>query len=170
MLQSMAEVEKNPRFRSKQYAIVGSEEEETVSEPNSVKVALKHPDNVIVVASPTGKAPPSANGEKRVTTLTQAVHLSFMEHCLYGTSGCSIVVHEGMYINPDLSYCYEALPGKDKFSIEIVGVHDVRIVFVDTLLVFGFENTVDSADSSGENVLEHLVPNHGRHQYASKLW
>ena len=102
MLQSMAEVEKNPRFRSKQYAIVGSEEEETVSEPNSVKVALKHPDNVIVVASPTGKAPPSANGEKRVTTLTQAVQLSFMEHFLYGTSGCSIVVHEGMYINPDV--------------------------------------------------------------------
>ena len=37
----------------------------------AVTVVLKHPDNVIVVASPTGKAPAAAVGERRVQRLSE---------------------------------------------------------------------------------------------------
>ena len=89
MIQSMAEVERNLLFRSKKYVIVGSEDirvdsasEAVTVDPASeavpvdpaseaVTVVLKHPANVIVVASPTGKAPAAAVGERRVQRLSE---------------------------------------------------------------------------------------------------
>ena len=50
-----------------------------------------------------------------------------------GHPGCSIVVHEGMYINPTSCYGYGvpfmfALPWPKGFSLEIVGLQEVRIL------------------------------------------
>ena len=46
--------------------------------PGEVSIVLKHPTNVIV-ASPTGKAPPPAVGETRVDQLSKA--LKVWEEC-----------------------------------------------------------------------------------------
>ena len=143
----MAEVEKNPLFRSKKYVIVDQEnrqdepasasvpdvdqeDRKVISASASVPVVLKHPDNVIVVASPTGRAPPPAAGERRAGQLSTAIKMACVFSKL-GRPGCSIVVHEGMYIDPmagirdnDMS----ALGWRHGFSLEIVGTKEVRIV------------------------------------------
>ena len=67
MLHSFAEVETDPYFRSKKYAIVDKEDRQVGPSSSTVPVLLKHPDDVIVVASLTGKAPPQAVGEWRVS-------------------------------------------------------------------------------------------------------
>ena len=71
ILQSMAKVEENPDYRQKKYVIV--EKEDQAVESGSVPVVLKHPDTVVVVASPTGKAPPPAVGEIRLEKLSDAL-------------------------------------------------------------------------------------------------
>ena len=131
VLQSIAEVEKNPLFRSKKYRLV--EKEERRVNPDEVPVVLKYPDNVVVVASPTGKAPPPAFGENRVTKLSEAlVRASFSS--FFGFKGCSIVVHDGMYIDP-LPEDKLRRPPKEGFSLEIIGVEEVRILLNSTYTV-----------------------------------
>ena len=104
MLQSMAQLEKDPHFCPKQYVIVDDENEHDVDpESKTVNVVVKHPDNVIVVASPTGKAPPSAASETRVNTITEAVQIAVNRHLKNGILAFSVIIHEGMYINPDFS-------------------------------------------------------------------
>ena len=104
MLQSFAKVEKDPDFQSKKYVVV-KENDRALSadiDPLSIPVKLKHPDNVIVVASPTGSAPPPVKGERRFSRLSKAVRCALVFSKL-GHSGCSIVVHPGLYFNPGLS-------------------------------------------------------------------
>ena len=134
ILQSMAEVEKKPEFRPKRYAIVASRgyKKGRQVDPSSgaVPVVLKHPKNVIVVASPTGKAPPPAAGEKRVAQLSTAIKMA-SDLSSIGKRGCSIVVHEGLYINPTAAlgeYGLPELKWKAGFSLEIIGIEEVRIL------------------------------------------
>ena len=62
-------------------------------------VELKYPQNVITVASPTGKAPPPSPGERRFTKLSEAINTA-SDMAINGiTNSCSIVVHEGSYID-----------------------------------------------------------------------
>ena len=84
-LQSVAAAEKtDPRFTSKHYDVA--------------EVKPMYPENVIVVASPTGNAPPRAPGETRVDKLSYAVLAAFLRATM-GRKRCSIVVHEGVYID-----------------------------------------------------------------------
>ena len=116
LLQSMAEVERDPHFRSKKYVIVDKEE---LVDPASgaIPVVLKHPDNVIVVASLTGKSPPPVVGKTRVTMLSTALLMASV-FSWHGSSGCSIVVHGGMYIDfsPEAAKDF-----RNVFSLEIIG-------------------------------------------------
>ena len=116
MLQSVAEAEKDPRFSSKNYDVAD--------------VKPMYPENVIVVASPTGNAPPRAPGETRVDRLSYAVLAAFLRASV-GLKRCSIVVHEGVYLDPlkNIPTIGEP-PGilKD-FSLEIIGVKNVRLIF-----------------------------------------
>ena len=92
---------------------------------------LKHPQNVISVASLVGKAPPPLPDETRVTTLTDAMYTALCRARNGGTNGrmgCSIVVHEGVYVDPfDDKTLAENFP--KEFSLEIVGVENVRLIF-----------------------------------------
>ena len=88
MLQSMVKVEENPHYKSKKYVIVDRKDQAV--NPGEVPIVLKHPTNVIVVASPTGKAPPPAVGETRVDQLSKALKvwewvksLSFVKSFMY---------------------------------------------------------------------------------------
>jgi len=152
MIKSFAEAEREPHFRSKKYHIVyksttssidagveraeerGSAvggEQNAASSSARESIVLKHPDNVLVVASPTGEAPPPVPGERRFSKLSQAVFYSF-SLARSGVLGCSIVVHPGMYINPMHMLSSAPEPEQFKlprgFSLEIVGVEEVRIV------------------------------------------
>ena len=71
-------------------------------ELSRVPVVLKHPENVIVVSSPTGAEVPLAPGYRKVASLTKAVKMASVLAKLGGV-GCSIVVHQGLYVNPGLS-------------------------------------------------------------------
>ena len=71
----------------------------SLEDPNVVPVVLNYPDSVIVVASTPGAAPPKADGECRVARLSDAL-LMAVGHSKAGLSGCSIVVHPGLYLNP----------------------------------------------------------------------
>ena len=108
--------------------------------PATETVAVKYPDNVIVVASPTGKAPPPAEGETRVHTIQAAVQLA-ARRCYQGgyrrsrCKGVSIVVHEGIYVDPTRTptededgYVFGVVFPNKKFKVELVGVNNVRII------------------------------------------
>ena len=82
ILQSMAKVEENADFKSKKYVIV--DKGDRAVNAGEVSVVLKHPDNVIVVASPTGKAPPPAVNENRVDQISKAL-------IVWGKSECSCI-------------------------------------------------------------------------------
>ena len=64
-------------------------------------VALKHPDNVIVVAPPGSNIPPMP-ALCRVSSLTEAVSKAAVYAQSRKISGCSIVVHRGVYLGPRL--------------------------------------------------------------------
>lgn len=104
MLQSIAKIEEDPDFQSKKYVIVNEANKILYSvkggkDPRAIPVKLKHPDNVLVVASPTSPAPPPAKGERRFDSLTMAMrHAAIQEH--KGIRGCSVVVYPGLYIHP----------------------------------------------------------------------
>ena len=123
ILQSLAEVEKDPDFRSKKYVVVDKEDRRV--ESDQVPVVLKHPENVFVVASPTGDAPPP--GERRIEQLSVALRLA-LASSERGFKGCSIVVHEGMYINPTLGMKSLARSFPKDFYLEIIGLEGVRIL------------------------------------------
>ena len=128
MLQRMAEVEREPHFRPKKYVVVDKEDRRV--DQGEVPLVLKNPDNVVVVASPTGKAPPPGVGETRVTQLSKAI-MTANALSLSGRRGCSIVVHEGLYI--DSFNCFgkdgmAALGWPKDFCLEIVGIEEVRIL------------------------------------------
>ena len=138
-LQSMAEIEKNPYFRPKKYVIVDKEDLRADPSSDAIPVVLKHPDNVIVVASPTGNAPPPAVGERRVSQLSEAIEMAMVMASI-GKQGCSIVVHAGLYIDP--SCAMVRMPNwSEDFSVEIVGLEEVRVLNTSTtmgLKIFGF--------------------------------
>ena len=139
MLQSVAAAEKDPHFRAK-----------NKKKRYDEAVDLMYPENVIVVASPTGKAPPPAPGETRVRRLSDAVDAAVLRARVGGAKRCSILVHEGLYIDaleliPTLdiddvepyNFAPPAVVKNDNnndddgvaFSLEIVGVKNVRLVF-----------------------------------------
>ena len=104
LLQSIAKIEEDPDFRSKKYVIVDEADKalyKASDDPRATRVTLKHPDNVIVVASSTSPAPSAAKGELRFTSLTDA-NCRALTLSKRGVKGCSIVVYPGFYINPDL--------------------------------------------------------------------
>lgn len=132
MLQKMADVEqKDHHFRSKKYVIVKDKDQQVA--PGEVGVVLKHPDNVIVVASPTGKSPPPQVGETRVAHLSKAIEMAaYLSR--FSLQGCSIVVHEGLYINPFIDFGERGMINLNfsvNFSLEIVGTNEVRILMTD---------------------------------------
>jgi len=136
MLRSMAEVEKKPEFLQKKYIIVDKKDRQVDPSSGAVPVVLKHPKHVIVVASPTGKAPPPAVGERRVSLLSTAIKMASVMSS-NGKKGCSIVVHEGLYINPTAYLSDSGIVGlkwKDGFSLEIIGIEEVRILNIAPLL------------------------------------
>ena len=71
MLQSIAKVEENPRYRLKKYVIV--QREDQAVESGSVPVVLKHPETIVVVASSNGNVPSAVAGERRVEKLSDAL-------------------------------------------------------------------------------------------------
>ena len=114
-LKLIAAAEKRHNFRTRSYDVAA--------------LALKHPQNVISVAPALSKAPPPRlPGETRVTKLSDAIHAAVRrarEGGVKGRSGCSILVHEGVYIDP-----LSAVGNFPKeFSLEIVGVKNVRLIF-----------------------------------------
>ena len=123
VLQSIHDLEKDPNFRSKKYAVVDKHDRQV--DPGQVPVVLEYPDNVIVVASPTGKAPPAAIGERRFASLSEALFRAVFTS-QFGFKGCSIVVHEGMYIDP--KFCFSLSAASNDFALEIIGVKEVRIL------------------------------------------
>lgn len=126
----MAEVEKDPNFWSKKYAIVDKEDRQVNA--GEVTPVLKHPDAVIVVASPTGQAPPPAARELRVTKLSKALSMACrVSH--NGYEGVSIVVHEGLYTDPTARFGINGIYNMDwaeGFSLEIIGMGQVRILIL----------------------------------------
>ena len=117
ILQSMAEVEKDPRFRSKKYVIVDEEERQVDPASGEIPVVLKHRDIVESTTSSSlrlrrEKRHRQPSG-KRVDQLSTALFMARISS-LRGSRGCSIVVHEGMYI--------------DLTPFEIIGTEEVRIV------------------------------------------
>ena len=126
MLQAFAKIEEDPDYHPKKYVIVDDVSQTTAlnelrleddgarspnassarssRSSNTVSVVLKHPDNVITVASATGKAPPRQIGERRVACLTHAVSVLLdLVESKPGLTGCSIVLYPGMYINPKVA-------------------------------------------------------------------
>jgi len=108
---------------------------------------LSFPNNVVVVASPTGRAPPEEPGEWRVNSLSRALRMPRNIQKMFDDFGdgiapyllewgstststmteCSILVHEGTYfLNSDF---LEDIDGKfGKLNVEVVGVQNVRII------------------------------------------
>ncbi len=131
MLKSVSETEKRLSWQTESYNISSME--------------LKYPNNVISVAPPTGNAPPPLPGETRVTKLHYAVYtarLRAINGARTGSAtGCSIVVYEGVYIDTfrDFSMVGQCT---SKLSLEIVGIKNVRLVYVmlDALIAFGTVN------------------------------
>ena len=129
-LQSIAKIEKDAHFQSKKYVVVDTEDQKV--DPGEVPVVLKHPDQVIVVSSPTGPAAPPSMGRYRFDQLSVAlIWASVISR--YGLKGCSIVIYPGMYIDPtaalgptDLNI--GGLTWIKGFSLEIVGIENVRIL------------------------------------------
>ena len=88
------------------------------------------------MAPPSGNAPPAAPGETRVTKLHDAVRTAQLRGLnavrngarTGAVVGCSIVVYEGVYIDP-----FRQIPmageGPTSFSLEFVGIKHVRLVF-----------------------------------------
>ena len=94
---------------------------------------LKYPHNVITVASPTGNAPPPLPGETRVAKLYDAIYTAQLRAVNAaknnGTAkSCSIVVHEGIYIDTFDQIPLEDVPCPEDFSLEIVGIKNFRLV------------------------------------------
>ena len=127
MLKSVSEAEKRLGWQTQSYDISSLE--------------LKYPKNVITVASPTGNAPPPLPGETRVTKLHDAIYTAQLR-AINGAStgsatGCSIVVHEGVYVDT-----FSLVPTTDQYtsslSLEIIGIKNVRLVFVmlDAIVAF----------------------------------
>ena len=130
-LRSIADVEdEHPYFRTKNYVIVDNEEEKIDLSADAVPVVLRHPDQVIIVTPHSyrnrgQKFPPF---KRQSTKLSVAVWqaMSFMYE---GHPGASVVVYEGLYIDPTaflrnnrMSHLFR------NFSLEIVGMGDVRIL------------------------------------------
>ena len=116
-LQSIAAVSKRENLRTQSYD-VGTLE-------------LKFPRNIISVAPPTAKAAPLLPGETIVSKLSIAVYTAFMRALNGGPNGrvgCSILVHEGVYVNA-LGWKMPRLP--EGFSLEIVGLNGVHLVLED---------------------------------------
>jgi len=106
---------------------------------------LSFPNNVVVVASPTGRAPPEEPGEWRVNSLSRALRMPRNIQKMFDDFGdgiapyllewgstststmteCSILVHEGTYfLNSDF---LEDIDGKfGKLNVEVVGVQNRR--------------------------------------------
>jgi len=149
-LQSMAKIEKDPNFQSKKYVVVKTMDQKV--DPGEVPVVLKHPDQVIVVASPTGPQPPSSIGRYRFDQLSVAlIWASLISR--YGLKGCSILIYPGLYIDPtvalgQLNICQ--LTWIKGFSLEIVGIENVRILsryklsalFVPARITFTMKNVL----------------------------
>ena len=119
-LKSIAAAEKAHNFQTESYDVAAFE--------------LKFPKNVITVAPAVGKAPTPLPGETRVTKLSDAIYTAFRRARNGGANGrigCSIVLHEGIYV--------DALETARKFpkgfSMEIVGVKNVRLIY-ETLIQF----------------------------------
>ena len=138
-LRKMAEIEEDPHFRSKKYVIV--DQEDRMVNPGETPVVLEHPNEVVVVASPTGKAPPPASGEFRVKTLSKAVQAALCKSRM-GRSGCTIVVHEGLYVDPFVEFGMKDMAqweGWSKhFHLEIVGMENVRVLNTDKVVFSTF--------------------------------
>jgi len=120
LLQSMSFVERNPYFCSS----------------TCDKSRISYPENLVVVVSPASEAPPPAEGEVRVTKISEAImHCAFRAIDGDGTK-FSILVHEGVYFNPNISIPPTCVPEyqipKD-FTIEIIGTKNVRLVFLGDL-------------------------------------
>ena len=104
-------------------------------------VELKYPQNVITVASPTGKAPPPSPGERRFTKLSEAINTA-SDMAINGiTNSCSIVVHEGFYID---AFDMEKQPIDCGVELEIIGVKNVRLILERTLGIGIFESNLIS--------------------------
>jgi len=111
-LKSMVWLENKSEFNSSTYTYDSSH--------------LSYPQNVVVVASPTSKGPPPVDGEVRFKSFTEALS-SLSKYIKFGkTDGVSILVHEGLYINPFLQVHIKSLP--QNFTIEIVGIKNVRFL------------------------------------------
>lgn len=164
-LRSMAEVEKDPDFRSKEYVIVDEEGKvvpmisiDMISAPSddyadlhnddpssvviigdnnnhndpasgAVPVVLKHPKNVVLVGE---TAPLPGPNQIRVLELSKAIRTACgLSH--HGRDGVSIVVYDGLYIDPTAKFGEEGmheLNWHKGFSLEIVGMGQVRILML----------------------------------------
>ena len=109
LLESIAAAEQKYDFQTQNYDIATLE--------------LKYPQNVITVAPPAPKVPPRRPppGETRMTKLSDAVRTALRRAANGGANGrigCSIVVHEGVYVDAFQWYPQWKLP--DGFLLEIV--------------------------------------------------
>jgi len=110
LLHSLAWTEKEPSYKPARYDIP--------------KLSF---ETVLTVVNPTGRHPEPSPGECRMSSITAAI-----EHCAElrrstHVNSFSILVHEGLYVDAIPSF-FKSFRGQ--FSLEIVGVGDVRLVFL----------------------------------------
>ena len=131
LLRRTAEFEKEANFKSETYDI-----------PN---FKLLYPENVITVVSPTSRPPPPSPNEVRLGKISDALQTALYRCLSGGWTRCSIVVYEGVYVDglTDVppKWIYPYVP--HEFSVEIVGVKDVRLVlFSREMFVVGLNLTL----------------------------
>ena len=130
LLKSMAATAKND-FRTQTY--------------DAATLELQYPQNRITVAPSSRHSPPLLPGETRVTKLSHAIGTALLRARNGGANGrlgCSIVVHEGVYI--DAIGMIPVIEVPKSFSLEIVGVKDVRLVAekIESIRVVGLNLTL----------------------------
>jgi len=111
MLKSIKKVEENEHFKN-------------FSWPVYDRSYLTYEEK-LVVAQPGYRAPKPFPGERRFTSVEEAIAFCIWSNKEFGTSQFSILVHEGTYFNP----IPEMIKGTIKdLSLEIIGTKNVRFI------------------------------------------
>merc|ERR1712136_578449 len=111
MLKSIQKVESHEHFKSFSWPVFGPFD-------------LTHKEK-LVVAQPGSCAPEPSPGERRYSSVEEAIGFCIFNNFTLGKTHFSILVHEGTYFNPVPQIIHG--PTKD-FTLEIIGTKNVRFI------------------------------------------